>query len=338
MATTKGIRRTDRGWEVSITRNGIRKTALCKTKAEAAKRRSELEKLVLLKAEQSPVLIANKITLGEAARNSELDRWAHIKSGDAVRSNLKQVVEFLGKDTLLSSIDRMDLVAMQKHWLATGNRPATVNKKLALLRSIYTDATKDKLVSEIPNFPKKLAVQSIKDRVFSREEEAGFIAAFKSHPDRSEGADIFAFLLDSCARWSEIEKLKVGDVNFDRECVTFEGRKANNTGSVPLTRRALQIARKYSTGSQNSPLFSVKYDCMKSWFNFAKASLGITDPRLTLHSTRHTCATRLSEANCSLSLIMRYGGWTSYKSVIRYQHVQTDALLQCVDVLQRDQE
>jgi hypothetical protein len=36
----------------------------------------------------------------------------------------------------------------------------------------------------------------------------------------------------------------------------------------------------------------------------------------------------------SLAVIMTYGGWTSLKSVRRYLHVQTDALLGCIEVLE----
>ena len=81
-------------------------------------------------------------------------------------------------------------------------------------------------------------------------------------------------------------------------------------------------------------MFDVTYDTWKLWFNDAKHTLGIHDPKLTTHCTRHTCATRLAEGNMSLAIIMQYGGWTSLKSVRRYLHVQTDALLGCVEVLE----
>ena len=57
-------------------------------------------------------------------------------------------------------------------------------------------------------------------------------------------------------------------------------------------------------------MFNVTYDTWKLWFNDAKHTLGIHDPKLTT-CTRHTCATRLAEGNMSLAVIMTYGGWTS---------------------------
>ena len=95
----KGIRPTHRGWEVSVSHKGNRKTAVCKTKAEAKTRRAELLNQLLLQEASSArvgVTAPSTITLKEAADRSLADRWAHIKSLDAVWSYLKQVLDFLG--------------------------------------------------------------------------------------------------------------------------------------------------------------------------------------------------------------------------------------------------
>jgi integrase len=331
---TKGISQTRKGWTVSVSRDGVRRTALCKTKAAAIERQREL--LAELFCAESPAHVIRtngSLTLGQSAERSLADRWANVKSLDSVTSYLNQVLDFLGRDTPLAAIDRMDLVAMQQHYINTGNAGGTVNKKLAILRSIFTDVLDDKLIADVPKFPKKIAARALKDRVFSKQEEAAFIEYFQK-AGREEGADIFCFLLDTCARWSEAEKLKIWDVDFVLKKVTFEDRKANNLGSVPLTRRALAIAKKYQHRGSGSRMFNVKYDTFKSWFNEGKRVLGITDPRLTTHCTRHTCATRLAEGNISLALIMNYGGWTSLKSVRRYLHVNVHALGACTEVLE----
>ena len=58
---------------------------------------------------------------------------------------------------------------------------------------------------------------------------------------------------------------------------------------------------------KNGRMFNVTYNTWKLWFNDAKHTLGIHDPKLTTHCTRHTCATRLAGGNMSLAVIMTYG-------------------------------
>ena len=48
---TPGIRRTTKGWEVSASHEGQRRTAVCKTKGEATAKRREL--LAMLYARQT---------------------------------------------------------------------------------------------------------------------------------------------------------------------------------------------------------------------------------------------------------------------------------------------
>ena len=259
---TKGIRRTQRGWEVSITHKGTRKTAVCRTKTEARARRTELLNQLLLQAASSAQVGSGKdsaITLEAAANRSLADRWAHVKSKDAVLSYLTQVLDFLGRETRLSAIDKDDLLSMQKFFISTGNRAGTVNKKLGIVRSIMGDAVGDGLLYRLPGFPKKLETRALKDRVFSREEERAFINYFLQYEGREEGADVFCFLLDTCARWGEVAKLKTWDVDLTLNRVTFEDRKAGNLGSVPLTKRAQQIAAKYQ--HRRGRMFAVIATC-----------------------------------------------------------------------------
>ena len=195
---TKGISQTRKGWTVSVQRNGVRRTALCKTKAAALQRQRELLSELYSSEHSSaqPTRTNSAITLGDAANRSLADRWANVKSKDSVISYLNQVLDFLGRDTPMAAIDRMDLVAMQQHYVNTGNTGATVNKKLAILRSIFTDTLDDKLIADVPKFPKKFQTRALKDRVFSKQEEAAFLEYYRQS-GRDEDADIFCFLLDS---------------------------------------------------------------------------------------------------------------------------------------------
>ena len=333
---TPGIRRTTKGWEVSVTHEGRRKQAVCQSKGEATAKRKELQAMLYSKCiERAETARANTITLGEAYQRSMTIRWANTKGVETVRCYLDKCCDFLGWTTKLTDLDSTDLAALQQHFIAAGNANATVNKKLNLIKSLFVDAFKDGLVDKAAPMPKPLQEKNLRDEVFSREEERAFAEWFQQagHP---ELADMFLFAIDTCARCGELRKLRAHDFTLYGEgkgSVTFEDRKANNLGSVPLTARAYAIAKKYRSREGRLWKYSLKQVC--ELFNQAKAGVGLSHrTRLTFHCTRHSCASRLAAANVSLAIIMRFGGWSSLNSVRRYLHIQVDALDPCVQALE----
>ena len=133
--TTPGIRQTKRGWEVSASKNGKRRTALVQTKAAAITRRKELQ--LQLEDLQKPVAYC----LGDAVKASLRGRWAQSASIATTRSYLDQCLNFLGADLPLEELDEEMVLGLREHFLAV-NEPATVNKKLCQLKSVLIDAAK----------------------------------------------------------------------------------------------------------------------------------------------------------------------------------------------------
>ena len=297
-----------------------------------------IELLAMLKAKTSEPQngMANaELTLGDAYKRSMRDRWSNIKSKNTIQSYLDQCLDELGWTTKLMDIDKDRMVELQEFFQRQGNANATINKKLSCIRSLFIDANEDGLINKKCPWPKMLPEKNLKDEVFSRAEEEAFAEWFRKagHP---ELADMFLFAIDTCARCGELRKLRAHDFTLYGEgkgSVTFEDRKANNLGSVPLTARAYAIAKKYRSREGRLWKYSLKQVC--ELFNQAKAGVGLSHrTRLTFHCTRHSCASRLAAANVSLAMIMRYGGWSSLTSVKRYLHIQVDALDPCVQALE----
>ena len=326
--TTPGIRQTKRGWEVSASKNGRRKTALVQTKAQAISRRKELQ--LQLEDLQKPVAYC----LGEAAKASLRGRWAQSASIATTESNLNQCLNFLGADLPLEELDEEMVLGLREHFLSI-NGNATVNKKLCQLKSVLIDAHKRGKLAALPSWwPTRLKVDTVKDRVISEKEHQGFVAWFRVHAGE-EIADMYEFMLDTCARWGDVRGLRSEQVCLDSNTVTYEKRKANNVSSIPLTGRARTISQQYV--HRDGLLFSerITYRVFRSRFQAAKEAMGITDPRLTIHSTRHTTASKLISANVADPLVMAFGGWSDPRSMKRYLHLRTEALAPCVEALER---
>ena len=332
---TPGIRRTTKGWEVSATHEGKRKQAVCKTKGDAIAKRKELLAMLYAKADEPQTGRPNaELTLGEAYERSMKTRWEHTVWKKEVQCYADQCIDFLGWTKRLIEVDRTDLAALQQHFIAQGNAAATINKKLGIVRALFIDALDDGLINKKAPLPKPLKESNLKDEVFSRQEEEAFTEWFRQS-GHEELADMFVFAIDTCARAGELRALQAHHFTLygdGKGTVTFEDRKANNLGSVPLTARAYAIAQKYSR--TQGRIWKINAKEVIRLFNQAKEALGFEHrSRLTWHCTRHTCATRLAAANVSLVMICTFGGWTSLKSVKRYLHVQTDALDPCIEAL-----
>jgi len=333
---TPGIRRTTKGWEVSASHEGQRKTAVCKTKGEATAKRRELLAMLYAKADTSTTGRLNaELTLGEAYERSMKTRWANVVWKSEVQCYADQCMDFLGWTTRLADLDSTDMAALQQHFMAKGNAANTINKKLGIVRALFIDAKEDGLIDRKAPLPKALKEANLRDEVFSRADEQAFAEWFRQS-GHEELADMFLFAIDSCARASELRKLQAHDFNLygdGKGVVWFEERKAGGLDSVPLTTRARAIAQKYS--KTQGRIWKINAKEVIRLFNEAKKALGLEHrSRLTWHCTRHTCATRLAEANVSTAMIMRFGGWTSLKSVKRYLHIQVDALDPCIAALE----
>jgi integrase len=325
------VRRTATGWLADVSVNGVRKTGLCKTKAEAlARKRELLEALMNLEATPPGLSL---FSLKDARQLSLQVRWAGTAGERTAAIYSQAVLDHFGAHTLLSEITAAGVDAWRKKLIAT-NRPATVNKKVSALKAMLADAHLRGHLATVPKLPPQLKLQNTKDRVFSDQEVALFCRWFQQagHP---AAADLLVFLLETAARWGEAEALKGDDVDLIKARVTFSKTKANRVRSVPLTRRAQQALEGHMPALGSHRVWPYTYAQFRRLFETAKEAIGLGDDEaLSIHTTRHTCASKLAASGIPLHILMSYGGWTSLASVTRYLHIHTDALAACVSALE----
>ena len=145
-------------------------------------------------------------------------------------------------------------------------------------------------------WPTRLKVDTVKDRVISDKEHQGFVAWFSVHagersPICMSSCSIPAHGGETCGLRSEQVCLP------ESNTVTYEKRKANNVSSIPLTGRARPLASSTSIATGCCSVSASPTGCSGPASCAAKEAMGITDPRLTVHSTRHTTASKLISAN-----------------------------------------
>lgn len=323
------VRRVGDGWIADVTIAGQRRTAKRKTKAEALEaKRQMLERLATRSAGQPP-----GITMADARTLSLRCRWADKASERTAGIYSQAAVDHFGPYTQLGEITATAVQEWRQSLLNAGNRPGTVNRKVSALRAMMSDAVLFGHLASIPALPKQLPNRNTRDRVFSNEEVVAFCDYFRQ-VGQPAAADLFVFLLESCCRWGEAERLTGRDVDMQRGRVTFWQTKSGKARSVPLTRRAIDALAPHLPAVPTHRVWPYRYTQFEKLYNQAKGRLGITDPALTIHSTRHTCASKLASKGVPLHQLMAFGGWTSLASVQRYLHLHTEALAGCVAALE----
>lgn len=327
------VRRTPAGWVADVTLNGNRKTSICRTKAEAIARKRELLEL-LVQRPASPLPVLQLFSLSDARALSIAVRWQGTSGQRTAEIYSQAVCDHFGPHTLLSEVTAQGVDAWRQKLLAQGNRPATINKKVSALKAMLNDAHLRGHLAEVPRLPQQLRLQNTKDRVITDQEQRLLCHWFKQagHP---AAADLLVFLLETCARWGEAENLRGDDVDLSRGRVTFSKTKANKVRSVPLTRRAQEALQQHLPAVGSHRVWPYKYRQFERLLQRAKEGIGLgEDESLTIHTTRHTCASKLASSGIPLHQIMSFGGWSSLASVTRYMHLQTDALAGCVAALE----
>lgn len=141
-------------------------------------------------------------------------------------------------------------------------------------------------------------------------------------------------------RSGEILKLKVHDIDWERNQIWIRSGKGNKDRVVMMaesTRRILiEYGKKYQPkywlfeGKKHGSPYSAA--SLTQIFKRAKQNAGII-PRYTLHSLRHSFATHLLDSGTDIRLIQELLGHSDIKTTLIYTHVSNKTLANIVSPL-----
>ena len=114
-------------------------------------------------------------------------------------------------------------------------------------------------------------------------------------------ADLIALSMYSGARLGELVNLKVEDVEVGSHFRIVASKTEAGVREVPIAAAVKETFARLAENSQDGYILSgiaAKYrtDTMSKAFQRLRKAEGYTDPRLVLHSIRHTVVTLLEEA------------------------------------------
>jgi len=327
------VRKIAGGWIADVTVDGVRRTRKTKTKAEALERHKELLEQVAARP-ASNRSSGPGITIKEARELSMRIRWKGLAWERTASIYSQHAIDFFGASVQLGSLGAPEIERWRQYLLETGNQPTTVNKKVSCLRAMLDDAALHGYIEHIPPIPKQLKVHNTKDRVISKRELEVMCHVLRELGE-PEFADMLVFLTLTCARWSEVERLRGEDVDLERGLITFWKTKNGSPRTIALGPKARSIIEPYVPAVPRQRIWGYPYWRARDLFDRVKGKLGLQDDKqLTIHCTRHTGATRMAQAGVPLQQIQAFGGWKTLAAVQRYMHLQTHHLTACTAAIE----
>lgn len=268
--------------------------------------------------------------LGEKPRHTWQEaviRWlsesSHKKSIETDKIRLRWLHTHL-HNSKLEEITKTKIDAIKSAKQNEGVSNATVNRTLALLRSILNRAKQDwEWLDSTPSvrlFPENAA----RVRWLSHEESDRLIHELPEHLKA-----MVRFTLSTGLRESNVTGLQWSQIDMQRHCawIHADQAKGKKAIAVPLNNDALTVIRQ-QIGKHDTHVFTYKGNPVTRANNHAweKALIraGITDFRW--HDLRHTWASWHVQNGTPIHVLKELGGWSDLTMVLRYAHLSSKHL------------
>jgi integrase len=204
-------------------------------------------------------------------------------------------------------------------------KPATVNREMALLKTIFNKALANDKAEKTPaRGLKMLKENNARDRVLS---EIEYLNLINQCPGYLK--PIVKVAYHTGMRQGEILSLTWGQVDLKEGFIklTPEDCKTNEGRLVPLNSELLEIIKALPRGLPQLRVFlknGKPITCIRECFQSACRKADITD--FTFHDLRHTFTTNMRRAGVHDSVIMAITGHKTTAMFLRYNTVGKDEL------------
>lgn len=207
--------------------------------------------------------------------------------------------------------------------LKKGNKPATVNRYLALIRSLLRMARDEwQWIDSVPKI-RLMPGEVERDRWLTRDEADRLVKACPPHL-----AALVEFALATGCRAREITGLEWERVDLNRRTAWLNQTKNGTPRGVPLNKDAIRVLEQ-EVGKNPQFCFSfrgkpITWQVSNTAWVSAVERAGLSD--LRFHDLRHTWASWHRQVGTSCDELKDLGGWKSRQMVDRYAKFATENL------------
>jgi integrase/recombinase XerD len=268
----------------------------------------------------------------------EFERGLSRNTLEAYRSDLLQLGAFLAeREVDVRDASHTDLTAFLDGLEVA---PATLQRKVACLRSFYRHLRRENLLDHDPTADLRAPRKSQKlPQVLSRSEVAKLLTAPRGTDPAALRDRALLEVMYACGlRASEATGLEVGDVDVKHGVLRARG-KGSKERLVPIGREAVNAVRIYAergrphlVGLRDQPKLFVnqrggeltRQGLYKIVQRHARAA-GL-DGKMSPHTLRHTFATHLLAGGCDLRAVQEMLGHADIATTQIYTHLSAERL------------
>ncbi|MDF2687398.1 MAG: integrase [Microvirga sp.] len=287
-----------------------------------------------------------------------LKRYIASREGMANHRNLlghrDAILSIISGSLPLTSITSTVVEDFVRKRVQTGRMPQTVKHTVNCLFAAMKAARKAGYACADPERP-TIKVANKMVRYLSRDEEERLLSALD--PDREvngvplradrkperqrwmqDNYDLIVLLLDTGARYSEIANIRWSQIDLSHRAINLWRSKVQNESVIFMTDRVAAILERRSRNRIGDHVFTNKAGKARGYSAIAirKAlrRAGLHD--CTIHTLRHTHATRLIQNGLNVYEVKAVLGHADIKTTMRYAHLEQAAVTQKArDVINR---
>ena len=305
-------------WRVEVQREGKR----YRKRFESLKEAKQAEAMWTLdpsQADVSPTKRHDKRgkpkTLEDLMRKSHGSLWRGLSAKDQSYQRLEAIIKALGNPEV-NSVTMAHLDDIVHEWGET-KAGATINRYLSALNALLKWGVDRNYVTTVPKMPWQQEGEG-RIRWITEEEEHKLDGLLRSY-GRDDVADLVYCAIRTGMRRGELLGLTERDV--EPTWVRLWKTKTKTPRSVPIDE--VTQGKLLSLVSSMPSIHDIRY-----YWGKARMDMGLADdPWFVFHACRHTCATRLVQANVNLRVVQQYLGHKRIETTVRYAQVN-DTMLQ----------
>ena len=246
--------------------------------------------------------------------------------------NRDHILRLLGGDTDVASITKSDLLEMRFTLLdEPGQKKGEtrtnggVNRIMSMVNTLLQDLVE---LDVLPTAPRIKALKEKNNRLtfYTKEQVEKMVNVAREVFENPDLADAILFAVYTGCRQGEQLRLKVGDLDFNNEKLTFRDTKNGDDHTIDIHPNLLPVlkARTELVGDHCHVFDFENADIMRRQFYHVRDFLGISDEHVW-HTLRHSTATWLVEAGVPIQTIADVLNHKVLQTTQRYAKVSNNA-------------